>query len=96
MKNENALKFVDNIQAGLCENMKGIKAVDRKVDSILDMLRNFYSLGIPSYVPDLSGKQIFKMVRLGWTIDQLRAISGYSEEEIQKKYQQHVKNNIGR
>lgn len=94
MKNENALKFIDAIQAGLCENMKGLKIIDKKVDGIMHMLQNFYGLNIPSYIPDISGKQIFRMIKLGWSIEQIKAISGYSEEEIQKKYQQHVKNNL--
>lgn len=94
MKNENALKFIDTIQTGLCENMKGLKIIDKKVDGIMHMLQNFYGLNVPSYIPDMTGRQIYKCIKMGWTTQQLMAISGYSEEELQKKYRSYVEKNV--
>ena len=94
MKNENALKFIDTIQAGLCENMKGLKIIDKKVDGIMHMLQNFYGMNVPSYIPDMTGRQIYKCIKMGWSTQQLMAISGYSEEELQKKYKSYVEKNV--
>lgn len=81
--------------------MQWIKSIDEKLktlndksDYMLKIIKNFYSLNIPSYVPDVTGRQIYKLCKLGWSLDQIKALSGYSEDEIQKKYMQYVKNNV--
>lgn len=65
--------------------------VSNDVGQVLD---NWYGLKVPSYIPDISGKQIYKMNKMGWNIKQICAISGFSEEEAKKKYDTYVRNNL--
>jgi hypothetical protein len=57
-------------------------------------LDNWYGLRVPSYIPDITGKQIYKLNKMGWSIQQICAISGYSQEEAKKKYDTYVRNNV--
>lgn len=57
-------------------------------------LKEWYGLKVPSYIPDISGKQIYKLSKMGWTVNQICAISGFSPEEAKKKYETYVRNNV--
>lgn len=57
-------------------------------------MKNWYGLNVPSYIPDITGKQIYKLNKMGWNINQICAISGYSIEEARKKYDTYVRNNV--
>ena len=57
-------------------------------------VKDFAGLKVPSYIPDITPKQIYKLSKMGWSKEQICAISGYSPEEAQKKYDQHVRSNV--
>lgn len=47
-------------------------------------------LRLPSYIPDLTNRQIYKLVESGWSTELISKISGLGEQEIQKKYRQYI------
>lgn len=48
------------------------------------------NLRLPSYIPDLTNRQIYKLVESGWSAELISKISGLGEQEIQKKYRQYI------
>lgn len=65
------------------------KELNEKLNSTSKSVMNF-----PSSIPDITGKQIYKMSKSGWSIHQICSISGYSEIETKKKYDTYVRNNV--
>lgn len=85
---EKGLRYLDAIYKKVAGNNKEINInIDKNVKSLA-------GLNVPSYIPDITGKQIYKLSKLGWRKDQICAISGYSPEEAQKKYDTYVRNNV--
>ena len=41
---------------------------------------------MPNIVPDISGKQIVNMMAMGWTVDQVAYVSGYSHNKVVDMY----------
>lgn len=69
----------------------GLTTINNKIDIMYNELgfrskdqtiKDFYKLGIKSVVPDLTPKQLYSMKQLGWTANELAAISGYSIEQV--------------
>jgi hypothetical protein len=90
------IKEIDNIKRMLrCIYDKVNTPAEKKVDINLNKnIQTFAGLTVPSYIPDITGKQIYKMNKLGWTKEQICAISGFSPEEAKKKYEAYVRNNV--
>lgn len=53
-----------------------------------------YGINVPGQIPDITGRQIYKMSKMGWTVEQICFISGYSVEEAKRKYDTYVRNNV--
>lgn len=78
-----------------------MNAIYHKIDSSqqskelnVNIEKKVSGLTVPSYIPDIAPKQIYKLSKMGWTKEQICAISGYSPEEAQKKYESYVRNNV--
>ena len=41
---------------------------------------------IPSIVPNISGAQIMNMIAMGWNLEQISYVSGYSSDKITTMY----------
>lgn len=70
---------------------KKINILDSKLNAIYQFLTNGGNVktvmtNVPNIVPNLSGTQIMNMLQMGWTIDQISYISGYSYEKIHSLY----------
>lgn len=71
--------------------------VNRKLDIIIRSLKdknilvnkNKYKSQIA-----LTPRQIYMAVKQGWTVQDLSDLSGYGEDEIRKKYNNYVDNNV--
>jgi len=42
----------------------------------------------------LTPRQIYMCIKSGWTLQELSELSGYGEEDIRKKYNNYVDNNV--
>lgn len=42
----------------------------------------------------LTPRQIYMCIKAGWTLQELSELSGYGEEDIRKKYNNYVDNNV--
>lgn len=68
--------------------------ISNKADEISSLIKEFFKMNIHSYIPDMTQDQIYKCIQLGWTVNQLMAISGYSREYIQLIIKEHIKENF--
>lgn len=69
------------------------KVLNNKEDAILNAIRNFKKLSVPSQI-ELTNKQLYMAYKNNWTLEQLSGLSGFDEEEIKIKIQKHMKANI--
>ena len=89
-------KVLKNCVNVLCENNNLLKQKQVNNSAKLvntDMLLN-YIASKPMY--NLTPRQIYYMVERGDDMRYIQAVSGYSVEDIKKKYEQHRKNNVYR
>ena len=68
--------------------------ISRQADEISSYINEFFKMNIKSYIPDMTPDQLYKCMNIGWTIEQLMAISGYSREYIQLIVKEHIKENF--
>ena len=68
--------------------------ISNKAEEISSLIKEFFKMNIHSYIPDMTQDQIYKCIQLGWTVNQLMAISGYSREYIQLIIKEHIKENF--
>ena len=88
------IKEVQKIDSKLNAIYHKIGGQTKEEHAVSSKMKTFAGLTVPSYIPDISGKQIYKMNKLGWSKEQICAISGFSPEEAQKKYDTYVRNNV--
>lgn len=68
-----------------------LNTLDSKINAVYQYITNGYNIktvmsNVPNIVPNLTGAQIVNMIQLGWTIDQISYVSGYSYNKINDLY----------
>lgn len=73
------------------------KLVNRKLDAIANILKNnntYVNRNCYKSQIALTPKQLYMCIKGGWTLQELSELSGYGEEDIRKKYNTYIDNNI--
>lgn len=78
------------------ETLQEVKKINNKVESTGISYSQMLVWLSQHKMYQLSPRQIYYMVERGDDINFIKAISGYSEDEIKKKYSTHKKNNVYR
>ncbi len=79
------------------ETLQEVKKINTKVENTGGISYNQMLVWLSQHkMYQLSPRQIYYMVERGDDINFIKAISGYSEDEIKKKYSTHKKNNVYR
>lgn len=77
----------------------GLVTINNKIDTLNkemgfrnkdQAVKDFYKLGIKSVIPDLTPKQLYGLKQLGWTLQEISAVSGYSPEQVIAKIKSYA------
>ena len=83
-----SLKVI-NEKLGIINNK--LNTVDSKLNTIYSSLGNSGQVqavlqNVPNIIPNITGQQILNMISMGWNVDQISYISGYSYDKISDLY----------
>ena len=92
MEQVEKLKMAD-VLFSLNPKLKGITQMLQRLERKIDIIgravtdkNNNVGFQMPNIVPDISGKQIVNMMAMGWTVDQVAYVSGYSHNKVVDMY----------
>lgn len=100
VRKEEEKKGLINAVKEILGNTKTIKAQTTEIGKMLIKYHNISkggNSGISFKGPlpwQVTSKEVYMLVKQGYTIEELKIITRYSEDDINKKYNQHVKNNM--
>lgn len=82
----------------LCQVINGIKNVINNQQIINSKLDALYSIGqnkqtLYKPIKYLTNRQLYMMIKDGWSIDEISLVSGYDNQQVTDKINQYIQNN---